>query len=269
MRLLILALLVPFTVQADLVEIIRDNDPGLMTMVQPEDVQVIKSLDFTGPSQWFTEKDGFHFNSMLAGMETACIENNRNPCQFDDTPGCNAPIGRLFDEPAPTAPLTVIAFDPASTNGIMHYISRRSPTGVASVSRDGCGPIDTSQGCDWGDCPWSIIFDQPYTAFCFDVRFDGRHFDDLRHQHLNFWNENGNMLGHRDLFGEAVNQDNTYCWVSDEPVAAMTSWQGDPGPGNIWWIRVHVGQPATTACERAERASGEAADAAAQICLAQ
>lgn len=251
-----IAFLLPFAASADLVLDIRGNDPGLMEMVSAEDVTVIKTLDFIGPSQWFTQKEGFFINSMLTGMSSACLETDRNPCQFDNTPGCMSPVGRVFDEPKPTLPFGVTAMEPGTTVGIMHYDTRRSQTGRASFSRGGCGPID-SGGCDWGDCPWSVVFPEPYTAVCFDTRFDGPTFNMLRRQHFNFWADNNGtveMVGHFDMVGEAVQSENTFCWVSDVPFQAVTTWQNGPG---VWWIKVHVGEAATTSCERATRKADE------------
>lgn len=267
-----IAFLLPFAALADLVEVIRGNDPGYMTMVEPQDVNVIKNLTFDNVEPWANTKDGFVWHGVLQGMQTKCLETDRNPCTWPNETQCvqtgtgMKPIGRIFDDPKPTLPFTPVqteqggSFFLYGSNQASPLLDGAKP--FLNFSRFGCEELGRS---DWGDGPWSIVFPEPYTAVCLGVRFE--RWDDLRHQHFNAWGEqNGEsfMVGHRDLFGEpGWPRDRLFCWVSDVPFSAITTWQDGPG---THFIKVLVGEPATTECERATRTADDAADDAVQAC---
>lgn len=256
-----LLILVPAIGWADLVEDIRKNDARFMTMVERQDVQAIKVVDFVGPDPWAIEKDGFQWGGILVGMETKCLETERNPCGGFD-PECKKPIGRIFDNPKPSIPLTAVP-TPSGGTTLLYTSNFGSPLldGAKprfNFSRFGCDDLGQS---DWGDGPWSIVFPEEYTAVCLGVRFNQTNL--LRRQHFNFWRDNA-MVGHRDLVGEpGPPSDRDLCWVSTVPFNAITSWQDGPG---IFYIYVVVGEPATTECERATRTADDAADDAVQAC---
>ena len=266
-------MLIPAIGWADLVLDVRGNDPGYMTMVEPEDVTVIKELNFIGLPGGTTERDGFSWQAVLAGMETACLETDRNPCRRGSESGCMDPIGRVFDDPPPTLPFTTVKTQTGgsqlvygSNNKSLLFDGQKVPI---SFSRFGCADLGM---CDWGDCPWAVVFPEQYTAACIGLRFfDGN----LRRQHLNFWSEvdgEAKMVGHFDLVGETgINigfgqYEAEYCFVSEVAFRAITTWQNGGGTGIPV---VKVGEPATTACERAQREADNATDSADQICLVE
>ena len=270
----ILALaLLSFPVMADLVLDIRDDDPGFMEMIPESDVDITKTLNFEGLGNWDTEKDGFSWQAVLQGMETECRITDRNPCLWETEIQCQEnngfkPVNRSFG--TPTAPLMSVM---TGENG--HVINYSNPhlsltdgslVNLVSFSRGGCHELG---GADWGDGPWAIVFDQPYEAVCFDVRFLNPEI--IRRQHFKFWRNNNGVIekvGHQDLVGEipephengytVKTKDKRFCWGSSVPIEAVSTWQDGPG---VWWLAVQVGHLGTTECERATRRAAEICEA--------
>ena len=243
---------------ADLVLDIRDDDPGFMTFVSPEDVLIEKSIDFNGLSAWDRAKDGFTWHAVLQGMITECRTTQNNPCQWPNTQSCienggMKPVNRSGGTPVSPL-LAVITETQAHT---FQYQSNFGEKPLISYSRGGCEHLG---GSDWGDGPWALVLDAPREAICFEV---GWHSPEIvRRQHFKFWRDNGGEIekvGHHDLVGEPGIAHQTVCWQSSVPFNAVSTWQDGPGIG---WLKVSVGvSRELTACELAMRE-------AEQICAA-
>ena len=226
---------------------VRDDDLGFVHLVDRIDVE--KTLDWNdGPRQWGKEFNGIHYGQRLAGMEMECIIAPNNPSQW--VRGSFSQNGKLTG--SPTVPFEMVS----GINGghVFLYSSTNRNRELVALSRGGCG--------DWGDSPFSLIFDQPRTAFALTVGFNaaerGGPCTGGERWHVEMWGIDGTKVGHQDIVSidpvEAGRCVLTISFVSDVPIMAVSTWVQN-GPG-VAWHRVDLGSateiPPLTLEERVE-----------------
>lgn len=173
-----------------------------------------------------------------------CIDAPNNPSQW--TRGAFRQNGKLTGEP--TAPLTITS---GINNGhVFLYSSTSRSRELVALTRFGCG--------DWGDSPFSIIFDVPRTAFSLTVGFNRleRICNVGERWHIQGFDQFGLQVMHQDVISidAATECILTVRFASDAPVAAISTWVQN-GPG-VSWHRIDLGSVADiplTLKERVER----------------
>lgn len=262
-----------FPALAEMTVITRANDPGVMTKnVDPADVQCDTLVTFDDLTAWQTSDQGAEWGVAFVDQEYQRIdypeELPRNPCQWPQSPACPEsgvkPNGRLVG--APSVPYEIADVP----NIVVHNYkvqggNRWSQT--TNLSASGCG----EQACgDWGDDPWVMHHETPFTGMCVTVRFANCAL--YRHQHMLFYRDDedgdgkADLAGHFDAVGEITDGTcpdldellpnypgeftsspllsgvqqfigagafRTFCFTSEVPVQAAVFWM-ENGSGTVF-----------------------------------
>ncbi len=218
---------------------VRDNDTGVMTEV--ESIDPDRVVDFVQGSWVPTDQCedpvtlevfecepvirwGPQFEGQGWECRTVSDETSLNPLiGRDRTVQGFLPNGALTGNPS--APLTIHYGNWRETGTVFNYFSRAAGT-LISQSYGGCGA--------WGDSTWAMKFDTPRTAFAITFNFhDGMAGERV---HLEFWDDDGRLVGHQDVVNSAENtlENTTFSWTSLVGVAGFSMWiQNGPGVGIV------------------------------------
>ncbi len=220
---------------------VRDDDPGAMQEIAKGEVEldidtilVLRELGAwttSAPTAFGTVTWG----GTLAGLVEGCMDAPNNTSTglpggiiFWRTTGLNGTLNRMVVDGKPSVPLTA---QPRDDGGSV-FVYRNLP-GSTSLSHGGCpgeGPLGVGAG--WGQSSWAMVFDKPRTAFYINFAFSSNTVGERLH--LEFWDENGDKIGHQDIVNSADNppQPISFAWISSRPVAAFSAWpQNAPGGG--------------------------------------
>ncbi len=230
---------------------VRDDDPGGMRAV--ENITADTVVDFGTMLQLQTTLDTefgtVEWGANLEGLVESCfVAPNAEQ-------GANGAVNRGVPDGAPTFPLTV---KPKRDDGGFIYQYPQPGDNRASYSYRGCPVLaDFNRDCNGpGNCAgrggssWVVKFDTPRTAMCFEMHLDEFSRSETgsagERIHMEFWGEDGSKVGHQDILdSQAVEPPNeTFCWESLTPVAALSSWpQNQNGFG---FIRILLGESSDT-----------------------